>query len=90
MEALVAFCCIKGSWLLAKYLESEPSIFNASKNWAVAGIAIGVVIWFAIFQVVGEEWFAMWQGSSWNGLGSAERILTFLVSILILLHLKDE
>jgi predicted small integral membrane protein len=90
MEALMAFCGIKGSWLLFKNLKSDASVFHASKNWAVTAITIGVIIWFLGFEVVGGEWFAMWQSSSWNGLGAAERIVSFLVLVLILLHLKEE
>jgi predicted small integral membrane protein len=90
MEAMMAFCSIKGSWLLFKNLRSNTALFHASKNWAVAGITIGIVIWFLGFEVVGGEWFAMWQSSTWNGLASAERIVSFLVLILILLHLKEE
>ena len=90
LETLMAFCCIKGSWLLFKNLQSSAAMFHASKNWAVAGIIIGIVIWFLGFEVVGGEWFAMWQSSIWNGLPSAERIVSFLVLILILLHLKED
>ena len=45
---------------------------------------------FGGFEVIGGEWFAMWQSSQWNGLGSAERIVSFLVLSLILLHMKEE
>jgi predicted small integral membrane protein len=90
MEALMAFCGIKGSWLLFKNLKSDASVFHASKNWAVTAITIGIVIWFLGFEVVGGEWFAMWQSTSWNGLGAAERIVSFLVLVLILLHFKEE
>jgi predicted small integral membrane protein len=90
MEAIMAFCCIRGSWLMFKNLKSSAASFHASKNWAVAGIILGIVIWFLGFEVVGGEWFAMWQSSNWNGLNSAERIVSFLVLILILLHLKEE
>src|SRR5258705_8933262 len=89
LETLMAFCCIKGSWLLFKNLRSNNVLFHASKNWAVAGIIIGIVIWFLGFEVVGGEWFAMWQSKIWNGLSSAERIVSFLELILILLHLKE-
>ncbi len=89
MEALMAFCCLKGSWLLFKNLKSNSELFHASKNWAIAGIIIGIVVWFAGFEVIGGEWFAMWQSNTWNGLAGAERILSFLVLILILLHLKE-
>lgn len=90
IEALMAFCCLKGSWLLFKNLKADAIQFNAVKNWSVAGIIIGIIIWFLGFEVIGGEWFAMWQSTKWNGLSAAERILTFLVLTLILLHMKDE
>lgn len=89
-EAAMAFCCIKGSLMLFKNLKSAAYVFHSSKNWAVAGITIGIVIWFLGFEVIGGEWFAMWQSSIWNGLGAAERIVSFLVLVLILLHFKEE
>lgn len=90
MEAAMTFCCIKGSWLLFKNLKSSATQFHAAKNWAIAGITIGICIWFLGFEVIGGEWFAMWQSHIWNGLGSAERIVSFLVLVLILLHLREE
>lgn len=89
-EALMAFCCLKGSWLLFKNLKADAVKFNVAKNWSVAGIIIGIIIWFLGFEVIGGEWFAMWQSTIWNGLAAAERILSFLVLTLILLHIKDE
>jgi predicted small integral membrane protein len=90
MEVAMAFFCIKGSWLLFKNLKSDAVIFHAAKNWAITGIIIGIVIWFIAFEVIGGEWFAMWQSNTWNGLAAAERVLGFLGVTLILLHLKDE
>jgi predicted small integral membrane protein len=90
LEAFMAFCCIKGSWLLLKNLKKDGTSFHASKNWAVAGIIIGILVWFVGFEVIGGEWFAMWQSATWNGLAAAERVLGFLVLVLILLHFKDE
>jgi predicted small integral membrane protein len=90
LEIVTAFCCLKGSWLLSERLDSDAKTFHAAKNWAVAGLLMGIVIWFFGFEVIGGEWFAMWQSTTWNGLGSAERIVNFLVLSLILLHLKDD
>ena len=90
MEAMMAFCCLKGSWQMFKNIKNNAAAFHASKNWGVAGITIGIVIWFFGFEVVGGEWFAMWQSATWNGLAAAERILSFLMLTLILLHFKDE
>jgi predicted small integral membrane protein len=89
-EAVMAFCCIKGGWLLMKNIKQPAAKFYASKNWAVAGLATGIFIWFVCFEVVGGEWFNMWQSTTWNGLYSADRIVTFITLSLILLHLKDE
>ncbi len=90
LEAAMAFCCIKGGWLLFKNLRRDAVAFNASKNWGIAGIIIGIAIWFIGFEVIGGEWFAMWQSATWNGLPAAERVVGFLVLVLILLHFKDE
>jgi predicted small integral membrane protein len=90
MEAMMCFCCLRGSWLLFKNIKNDAITFHASKNWAVAGLIIGIVIWFLGFEVIGGEWFAMWQSSTWNGLSSAERIVSFLVLTLILLQFKEE
>jgi predicted small integral membrane protein len=90
LEALMTFCCLKGSFLLFKNIKADGATFHARKNWAVAGIIIGILIWFLGFEVIGGEWFGMWQSASWNGLGSAERIVSFLVLTLILLQFKDD
>jgi len=89
LEAFMVFCCIKGSWRMIKNVKKDTVVFHASKNWAVAGILIGILIWFVGFEVIGGEWFAMWQSATWNGLAAAERVLGFLVAILILLQLKE-
>jgi predicted small integral membrane protein len=90
LEAFMAFCCIKGSWSMIRNINKDGTTFHASKNWAIAGIIIGILIWFVGFEVIGGEWFAMWQSATWNGLAAAERVLGFLVLVLILLHLRDE
>jgi predicted small integral membrane protein len=90
METMMAFFCFGGSWRMFRNFKSHPSVFHASKNWAVAGITIGIIIWFLGFEVIGGEWFSMWQSATWNGLAAAERVLSFLFFVLILLHLKDE
>ena len=90
LEAFVTFCCIKGAFLLSKNIKQPATIFNASKNWAIAGVLCGIVIWFVGFEIIGGEWFVMWQSVVWNGLAAAERILAVLFFALILLHLKDE
>src|SRR6266550_1611690 len=61
LELVMAFCCLKGGWRMFKNLKKDVSAFHASKNWSVAGIIIGILIWFLGFEVIGGEWFSMWQ-----------------------------
>lgn len=89
LETAMAFCCLKGAWLLFRNLRKDRQSFHAAKNWGTAGITIGIIIWFLGFEVIGGEWFAMWQSSSWNGLAAAERIVSFLMLTLIFLHLRE-
>jgi predicted small integral membrane protein len=89
MEMGMAFCCLKGGWLLFRSVRKDAYSFYAAKNWGIAGITIGIIVWFLGFEVIGGEWFAMWQSSTWNGLAAAERILSFLVLTLIFLHLRE-
>lgn len=90
LETLMAAYCILGGYWMINNLKKTAQVFHASKKWAVTGIAIGILIWFLGFEVIGGEWFGMWQSTTWNGLGSAGRILDFLVLTLILLHIKDD
>jgi predicted small integral membrane protein len=90
METVMALLCISGTVAMFRNLKKSRTDFYASQKLAVAGLIIGLLIWFTGFEVIGGEWFAMWQSNTWNGLGSADRILTFLVLTLILLHLKEE
>jgi predicted small integral membrane protein len=89
LETLMSFCCLKGSLKMLGSLKKDEAVFHASKNWAVAGITTGILIWFLGFEVIGGEWFEMWQSATWNGLGAAERVLAFLCFVLILLHLRE-
>lgn len=88
-EAAMAVLCIRGSYSMYKNMD-DALTFHAAKKYAIAGLLIGIVVWFFGFEVIGGEWFAMWQSTIWNGLASAERIVTFLVMMMILLHLKEE
>ena len=89
-ELITAILCLGGGWRMFRNLKKDASSFHAAKALAVGGLAVGIIIFFLGFEVIGGEWFEMWQSSTMNGLNAAERIVSFLVLILILLHFKDE
>ena len=86
MQAFMCFSCLKGTWQMTAQRKAAAKLFHAAKKWSVIGLITGIVIWFIGFEVVGGEWFGMWQSAKWNGLYSADRVVTFIALVLILLQ----
>ncbi|MEQ9463253.1 MAG: DUF2165 domain-containing protein [Haliea sp.] len=87
-ECAVAVVC----WIGAVRLWSarlDPRAFNAAKGPAIAGLGLGIGLWFTGFVVIGAEWFLMWQSSSWNGQESAARFALLLGVILLYVSAQD-
>jgi len=91
LEALTTYCCLKGAWQMYRSINKKALHFQISKRWAMYGLILGIAIWFILFQALAGEWFAMWQSQKWNGLYSADRIVTFIgLSVIILMQKEDE
>ena len=61
---------------LAWRLRSDSVRFNHAKRFLIIGAALGFLVWFFGFMVVGGEWFSMWQSPTWNGQQAAFRFLS--------------
>lgn len=70
-------------------LRAPAEAFQRSKAWLVAGAAMGFLVWFFGFMVVGGEYFAMWQSKSWNGQEAAFRFYITLLGVLIFVNQRD-
>jgi len=86
-EATLAVVSWIGSWQLVTHLNSPSDAWHAAKFWSVVAFAIAVFIWFVMFQVIGNEWFASWQSETWNAIRDTTRInlVTFAGLALLLL-----
>lgn len=74
-ELLCGLLCLAGSILhLAKS--------SYAKVVSMAGLMIGIGVWFFGFRAIAGEWFGMWQSKEWNGLPDGERIALALLVIL--------
>jgi predicted small integral membrane protein len=63
--------------------------FNRAKGTAVAGLALGFLLYAVGFVAVGGEWFAMWQSQIWNGQAKAFEFIAMISAVLIILLLPD-
>ena len=64
-------------------------VFNQAKTCAIAASALGFVIFFFMFMVVGGEWFSMWQSANWNAQDAAFRFYMAVLGVLIFVSLPD-
>lgn len=89
VEVLTAALCWAGAARLLARRGADARSFNRAKDWAVAGLTVGIVLWQGGFMSIGGEWFGMWMSTSWNGLQSAFRVFITMMAVLIYLVLPD-
>lgn len=88
-EVLAGVLMALGAWAMWRARHARMADFARAKQWAVAGLLAGFVLWFAGFMVVGGEWFLMWQSHEWNGQDSAARFYTAILGVLIFVNQAD-
>jgi predicted small integral membrane protein len=71
-----------GAVQLLRAIGKPATAFQRAKSLAIAGLTVGMLMWFVAFLTVGGEWFLMWQSPTWNGQDGAFRM--FLVEGVIL------
>ena len=89
-EAATAVLCWVGAAALVRYIRNDAGTFNRAKTFAVAGLALGFLLWQVGFMSIGGEWFGMWQSQQWNGVPTAFRFLMTIIAVLIFVALPDQ
>ncbi len=87
---IIAIACLAGSYLMFRKRNAAQTAFHESKKWGIAGLILGLTLWFFGFQVVGGEWFAMWQSETWNALDAAFRLTAFILGTMIFVTMKND
>src|SRR5690606_6236742 len=88
-ETLTAILCWIGAFQMTGHLGSDARSFELSKRWAIAGLAVGFLVWQVGFMSVGGEWFGMWMSEQWNGIESAFRFFITIIAVLIFVSLPE-
>jgi predicted small integral membrane protein len=74
---------------MLRHVRAAAARFNRSKRFVFVGAAIGFLVWFFGFMVVGGEWFQMWQSEAWNGQQPAFRFYLTVLAVLIFVNQPD-
>ncbi len=88
-EGLFTLLAIVGAVKLFRLRAADSAAYDRARGWGYAAYGLGFIIWFVGFIVVGSEWFAMWQSSSWNGKDTAMGISTLWAGFAVLLALNE-
>jgi predicted small integral membrane protein len=89
MELGTGLLCLFGCSKMMSLRSADFEAFFGSIMLASYGLALGLLLWFGGFMIVGAEWFLMWQSDTWNGQDAAFRFLVSIVTTLIFLHLPE-
>jgi predicted small integral membrane protein len=89
-EGLTGIALAVAAISLARHLRSDRVRFNRAKRFTRIAAALGFLVWFFGFMVVGGEWFSMWQSSMWNGQEAAFRFYMTLLAVLIFVNQRDQ
>lgn len=88
-EGLTGLSLAIATVVLLRHLRSDAAEFNCAKRFVHVGAALGFLVWFFGFVVVGGEWFQMWQSQAWNGQEVAFRFYMTILVVLILVNQND-
>lgn len=88
-QLLFTFCCLKGFAHMAAAFRGSAMAFHHAKRWAIGGLLLGAALWYLGVQVIGGEWFLLWQSDS-PALASADRFMNFIYAALIFISLRND
>jgi len=66
-ELTIGLLGLAGAVKMFKHRNSEEEVFTEAKHLAILAGAMGMLVWFGFFIVIGEGYFHMWQYEA--GLG---------------------
>lgn len=84
--------CSVGAWRMWQARDGDAAGFAASKEIALAGCAVAVIMLFGGFTVIAESWFELWRSESLRApvLESAFRYAGMIALIAIFVGMKED
>jgi predicted small integral membrane protein len=88
-EAMTCAAYAIGTANLLRHLRDDTATFGQAKRAIYVATALGFLVWFLGFMVIGGEWFAMWQSKIWNGQEAAFRFTATILAVGIFVAQGD-
>lgn len=88
-EGVFAALGLIGGVVLFVRRNASAASYDRARAWGYSAYGVGLLIWFIGFIVIGSEWFAMWQSSSWNGKDTAMPLAILWAAFAVLLAIGD-
>lgn len=88
-EALTCVLFLIATWNLWQARNASSAVFARAKTFVVLATTLGFLVWYFGFMVVGGEWFAMWQSSTWNGQEAAFKFYMTMLAVLIYVMMPE-
>ncbi|HKY91041.1 MAG TPA: DUF2165 family protein [Nevskiaceae bacterium] len=87
-ELCVGLLGIYGSWRMLRRRAADATTFQAAKPPAIAAGAVGMLLWYGVFVVIGEGYFFMWTDAAVRSVEGGFRYGT--VCAVLMLFIRGE
>ena len=88
-EALNATLCLLGAIKLFRARHMPDAEFQHAKIIGIAALTSAMLQWLVAFEIIGGEWFMMWQSHQWNGQEAGFRMFMMQAVIMLLLQMPE-
>jgi len=88
-EILNAVLCWWGAVALFRARHASDAGFQHAKILGIVALTLGLLQWLVAFEIVGAEWFLMWQSHQWNGQEAGFRMFMMQAFVMLLLQMHE-
>ena len=88
-QAVAGVLFLAGAIRLWQVRAAPGADFDRAKGLTIAGALAAFLVWFGKFMIIGGEWFAMWQSSTWNGQSAAFWFYATALLVVIFVNQPD-
>lgn len=89
-ELTVSVLGLTGAWRMLRKRSAVPEIFREVRTTAIAAGAMGMLVWYGAFIVIGEGYFYMWTEASLRSVEGAFRYGSVCAALMFFIASGDD